>query len=214
MSLFESKNMYMIARSILEITCNYTHRLKTFLYKEFPNTIQTLKYFNFNKQVNISYSLMIEYHNILIFFTSTLFILFYFYSIKNNKNESPYINNSNYTKTYKPLQQMGSLTRIALEKKTEDDDFFDNKSEIIKNIQTHINDINNTLRTENKKKKNKYMFSYILKNIKFISNYPYLELKIRNKLIEYHTVEKWDYASDMYEKMFNEPIPSEFVESI
>ena len=60
---------------------------------------------------------------------------------------------------------------------------------------------------ENKKVIVMEMFDYLLKNMFFVRKNPTFEKTVRGKLIELQTMEQWEYAGEMYYKMFGEQIP-------
>jgi hypothetical protein len=50
------------------------------------------------------------------------------------------------------------------------------------------------------------MFEYLYLNMSFVNKNQEFETTIRNKLTEFATLDNWDYAREIYFKMFNEHI--------
>jgi len=73
-------------------------------------------------------------------------------------------------------------------------------------IKLFIHKIQRTNGSQNLKLIHIQMFEFMLENMFFIHSHPRFELTVKNKLIEYSTVDNWDYAGYVYEKMFGEPI--------
>ena len=62
--------------------------------------------------------------------------------------------------------------------------------------------------TDNKKNITVEIFEYLYVNMWFINNHKKVKICVKNKLISLYLEYSWEYARDMYEKMFGEPIPS------
>ena len=60
----------------------------------------------------------------------------------------------------------------------------------------------------NKKNITVEIFEYLYVNMWFINNHKKVKICVKNKLISLYLEYSWEYARDMYEKMFGEPIPS------
>jgi hypothetical protein len=79
--------------------------------------------------------------------------------------------------------------------------------EIPSTIQNFINKCANTSSSENKRLIVTDLFEYLLKNMFFVRKYTHFEKCVRKKLIEFQTIEEWNYAGEMYQRMFGEQIP-------
>ena len=70
-----------------------------------------------------------------------------------------------------------------------------------------LNEIKRLKTPQQKRKRTRKLFTYLLKNMEIIHNNPAFDKVVKNKLIEFHVNENWNYAGNMYKKMFGEQIP-------
>ena len=70
-----------------------------------------------------------------------------------------------------------------------------------------INEIKRLKTPYQKRKRTRKLFTYLLKNIEIIHNNPEFDIVVKNKLIEFYVNDNWNYARNMYKKMFGEQIP-------
>ena len=82
--------------------------------------------------------------------------------------------------------------------------------EIVRHIKGLITLSSNTIGCHNKMEIARELFEYMSNNMKFLHKYPDFDKTVRNKMIEFVNINKWNYPKNMYMKMFGEEIPTEY----
>lgn len=100
------------------------------------------------------------------------------------------------------IRKRGGVTTRSMAMKSD-------KKIIVSKIKKLLEQVDRSNGRVNKERYAREIFNYLLKNKWFLKTHYILEKAVRNKLIEFQTKDHWDYAGDMYMKMFGEQIPTE-----
>lgn len=86
----------------------------------------------------------------------------------------------------------------------------DDKETVVYIIKNYLNIVEETSGTDYKKNIVIELFEYIFKNMWFLKENNKFQKCVQNKLIEFHLEDNWEYAAEIYNRMFGVQIPQKY----